>query len=619
MPLRTIANLTSLAQAKTGTGKTLGFLVPVIQNILRSDPGLVRPPMRMRRSGYGDKAQDIRALIISPTRELAEQIAVEAKKVVSGTGLQVQTAVGGTGKRYHLQKMKNEGCHILVGTPGRIKDIFSDEYSGVSAPNLDAFVLDEADRLLDQGFWPDIQEIQELMPPLHVKDRQTLMYSATVPREVVQLARTTMKPDLHYVRTVQDDEEPTHERVPQHLVVVNSMENQLPAVLELCAREIRAGNERVEQWERERGDPENRPRPFKAIVYNNATAETSIAASLFISARSLENRTPSFGSKPIFENTRIIEIHSRLSQEQRTSAADSFRRSDSAILMSSDVTARGMDFPNVTHIIQIGLPQERDTYIHRLGRTARAGKEGEGWLIMPAVALNEARGRLGKLPLQRDQSLKAASVDFEAGEQPQGETAKYFELLRQASGIMPRADQKHSEAYMGLLGTHSWLKNKDKLISMMNRLSKYVWGMPEPPPISTSLAMKLNLRNVEGVNIGPPRHTRDDGPGMGFAGRRDGGFSGGDRGARGRDMSEMRGAGGRGGGFGGADQRAGGYGSRGRTFGDRPSGGRDFGGRSSGGRDFGGRGGSGGRGGFGGGFGGRGRQDDRQRRPDVGY
>lgn len=157
-----------IAQAKTGTGKTVAFLLPVLQNIINVDPDLAKS-VRGRR-GPRSTADDIRALIISPTRELAEQIADEAKKLVSGTGIIVQTAVGGTQKSMGLRAIQREGCHILVGTPGRLKDILSDPYTRVEAPDLSALVFDEADRLLDQGFWPEIQEIMRLLPTPAEKD-----------------------------------------------------------------------------------------------------------------------------------------------------------------------------------------------------------------------------------------------------------------------------------------------------------------------------------------------------------------------------------------------------------------------------------------------------------------
>ena len=351
----------SLAQAKTGTGKTLAFLLPTLQNIL-NDPGVdVSKVGRYSRTA----PSEIRALIISPTRELAEQIAVEAKKVAFGTGLIVQTAVGGTQKRSGLMKIQREGCHLLIGTPGRLKDILSDPWTGVSAPKLNTLILDEADRLLDQGFAPDIKEIQAFLPDPSKIDRQTLMFSATVPREVMSLVRQTLKPGFQFVQTVREDEVPTHHRVPQKVVWMRGLENGMPAVLEIA-----------KNYQARRANGEDL-RPFKAIVYYNSTAETKCAADAFNNLR----RSYDFGKTPLGE-LKMLEINSRLTQAERTRSAENFRRSPSGILFSSDVTARGMDFPDVTHVIQVGVPRDTETYIHRLGRTARAGKEGEGWLLV---------------------------------------------------------------------------------------------------------------------------------------------------------------------------------------------------------------------------------------------
>ena len=245
----------SLAQARTGTGKTLAFLIPVLQNIITVDPNLEK-----RRERFQALSMDIRAIIISPTRELAEQIAREAEKVTKNTGVVVQAAVGGNSKQAGLQKIRREGCHVLVGTPGRLNDLLSDPYSNVRAPNLSALVLDEADRLLDDGFAPEIRAIQNLLPQRHDTDRQTLLFSATVPREIMSIVRSTMKPNFKFVRTVQEGEQPTHEKVPQKLVFVRGMENFLPALVELCKRETA----------REDLD-------FKALVYFNATAEVTLA------------------------------------------------------------------------------------------------------------------------------------------------------------------------------------------------------------------------------------------------------------------------------------------------------------------------------------------------------
>jgi len=345
-----------------------------------------------------------------------------------------------------------------------------------------------------------------------------------------------MKPDLHYVKTVQDDEEPTHERVPQKLVTVPGFENLLPTLLELCSREIAAGE-----------DSTSGKRPFKAIVYFNATAETTLASKIFFNIRSASfpergdtRPRPSTASPNLLgEETRIYEIHSRLTQAQRTAAAEHFRNSKTAILMSSDVTARGMDFPGVTHVIQVGLPSDRDTYIHRLGRTGRAGAEGEGWIIFPTVALSEARYRLGKLPLEKDTSLVAAAPDFSTtvgGPDPDMtvESRNIFATVTQAAA---RIDARaKDQMYLAMLGTFQWMKNKEWLVSALNRLAKFQWRMDEPPAIPRGLATKLRLENVPGVNFSSGREFegRDGAGGRGRDFHMDRGGGRGGRGSAGR-------------------------------------------------------------------------------------
>ncbi|MCJ1398000.1 hypothetical protein MMC11_001196 [Xylographa trunciseda] len=474
----TLKGIDVLAQARTGTGKTLAFLIPLLQNIIDNDPSL-----ESRGSGRNRTTPtDIRAIIISPTRELAEQIAVEAQKVVRHTGVIVQTAVGGSAKQYGLRKIKSEGCHILVGTPGRLNDILSDPYSQVRAPNLSAFVLDEADRLLDQGFAPEIESIQKLLPDRKEVDRQTLLFSATVPEEVMHIVNRTMKPDYKFVRTVQAGEQQTHEKVPQKIVEVAGFENLMPAVIELCKRELAQ---------------KDRKMPFKAIIYFNATAEVALASAIL---QNLRNPSASrFDQHPFFPAT-IVEIHAKLSQDRRTRSADNFRRANSSILLSSDVTARGMDFPNVTHVIQVGLPSNRDTYIHRVGRTARGDKTGEGWLFITPLEKGEARSRLHKLPLQSDQSLETAMTDMTKDAQLPADVAQTLTQAVEATRSAPMAAK--SAAYMATLGYFNWYRHKQELLDAMNQRSKYGWGLETPPMIDSRLAQKLNLSRLNGIVLG---------------------------------------------------------------------------------------------------------------------
>lgn len=483
--------LRSLAQARTGTGKTLAFLIPMVQNILSREPILADRNHR----AYA-RADDTQALIISPTRELAEQIAEAARRLVTNTKIQVRTAVGGTQKRIGLQRIQEGGCHILVGTPGRLIDILSDPASGVRLPKLNTLVLDEADRLLDDGFYPAIKEIGQHLPSTQSVDRQTLLYSATVPREVMGMVQETLKPNYKFIKTVKEGELQTHQKVAQKVVSVRAYQNALPALVELCSKALTESTET----------------PFKAIVFFSATAEAALAYEVFSCLRGgLSSNSP-------FSNTQIIQIHAKLSQRQRTYAAEAFRRATSSILFSSDVTARGMDFPNVTHVIQIGLPPTEEQYVHRLGRTARADRSGEGWLILPPHDADEARSKLRKMPLRVDKSLETATVDMtEQSEMP----ASVAKILTEAGDACRRVPYHiKAAAYKSNLGLMSWMGDKQKIIDTLNERAIFGWGMETPPKVSPVLVSKLNLTRVRGLEIG---HDEERPPHFGSPdGRRDG-------------------------------------------------------------------------------------------------
>ena len=422
-------------------------------------------------------------MILSPTRELAEQIAVEAKKLARHTGIIIQTAVGGTGKRFMLQMMQNQGCHVLVATPGRLNDILSDPSSGVTTPKVNAFVLDEADRLLDEGFWPQVEEIKRSFPDPEQSDRQTLMFSATIPRQIVGVVENTLKPGFEFIKTVDDNEIPTHQRVQQKIVSVNGLENMLPALYELITREVAARK--------------NGAKPFKAIVYFNTTAEADYANSAFFHLRRRDPNIPS-----------VSAIHARLTQQGRTAAAMAFRRAQSAILLSSDVTARGMDFPDVTHVIQMALPRDGETYVHRLGRTARAGKEGEGWLFASPLEQNEIKRRLRGIPIKPDHSLRAATIDMT---QETDVPESVAEILTSVTSALQNVNKRDkSNYYKSLLGAYNWASNKQHLVDVMNGLSRYSWGMVQPPPISSGIARKLGLDRTVGMNIDDGAYAEED-------------------------------------------------------------------------------------------------------------
>jgi ATP-dependent RNA helicase MSS116 len=453
---------------------------------------------------------------MSPTRELAEQIAVEAKRLCKGTGVMVQIAVGGTQKNMMLRKTRIEGCHLMVATPGRLHDLLSDPSSGIAAPNLAALVLDEADRMLEVGFKLELENILNFLPDRNTVPRQTLLYSATLPKNVVGVARQFINPaNFEFVQTVSADEVPTHERVPQFIVPCRGFENVAPALLELIRREGSAAGE-----------------SFKAIVFLPTTASVMTYSRIFRSLRYDDRSIP-----------RVYEIHSKLAQGQRSRSADEFRAATSAILFSSDVSARGMDFPNVTHVIQMHLPRDRDTYIHRIGRTGRAGREGKAYLLAADIEIPVARSRLPALPIQRYTDLEIASIDVSKTDT----LPESFTQIQQASDKVPY-DIKQ-EAYRAfLLGAFADM-DKYELVNECNNMTKYTWGMDQPPSVSHSTARTVGVSRGLRITDSPPRQQSRDGSYGGSGDRRGGGFYGGG--------GDRRGGGSYGG---GGDRRGGGRG-----------------------------------------------------------
>ncbi|RKF61579.1 ATP-dependent RNA helicase mss116, mitochondrial [Golovinomyces cichoracearum] len=473
-----------IAQARTGTGKTLGFLIPTIQNILRRNPELAS-----RKRYSRARASDIRAIIISPTRELAEQIAVEAEKLCRNTDLVVQVAVGGNSKRQMLLKTQRQGCHLLVATPGRLQDLLTDEHSGVTAPNLTTLVLDEADRLLDDGFSKDIEEIVKILPDRQRVDRQTLLFSATVPREVMHLVRRTLKPDFQFIQTVKEGELATHEKVPQNIVITPGIENWMPALVDMAKKSIAA--EKASALSSNKTDV----KPFKAIVYFSSTAQVQLAYEII---RGLKSQGDGRYYNHPLSPAELYIINGSMTQEGRTRAAQRFRSCRCGILFSTDVTARGMDFPGVSHVLQFGLPPNKEQYIHRVGRTGRGDKTGDGYIFIEKSSVGDAKRMLRGLPIVENKSIEAAQVDMSKEVELPADITETMSQVAASTALSSR--QSKEAAYKSALNN---VKSADNTLALA-RWAKIGWGFDAPPPISSLLANKLGLRNLPGVNIGAP-------------------------------------------------------------------------------------------------------------------
>eukprot|EP00937_MAST-01D_sp_MAST-1D-sp2_P005261 g5261.t1 len=458
-----------LAKAKTGTGKTLAFMIPGIEAVSRI-------PAAQRRGG-------ISCLVISPTRELAQQIAAEAGQLNSRHGFGMQCIYGGSNIKSDLSAFRRQLPDILVATPGRLNDHLENHGLADKMRGLRVLIFDEADQLLEMGFRPAITQMLRMLPP---KDtRQTLLFSATMPPDVMGIARFALRDRFEHVDCV-GKEQATHQHVPQELLV-HSIADQFSELL-LLMREGAA-------------DPN-----FKIMVFFTTARLTQFFSELF-------NHVHQMGGFP----SEVLEIHSRKSQPHRNRVSKQFRDSQNAIMFSSDVSARGMDYPDVTKVVQVGLPSDRAQYIHRLGRTARAGRGGAGVLLLCDFEAHFAN-KLKDLPIKTRPSSSAAQLQEASG------------FTSQATRRIP--DLTHGMAYQAWLGFYnSHLRSlgwsQRELVERANSWACDCCGLAEPPSLQAKTVGKMGLKGVPGLRVegrgGVPHREAKAQQGGGGGGRGGGG------------------------------------------------------------------------------------------------
>lgn len=475
-----------LAQAKTGTGKTLAFLIPSIQKLC----ALPQPPPQ----------SSISVLVLSPTRELALQIEKEAHMLLANLqgAFAVQHVVGGTNIGSERKRLQRDRKDLLIATPGRLLDHLTSATPGLdlrkACQHLKVLVLDEADRMLDMGFRNELEKILNMLPDPVASQRQSLFFSATIPSFVHDVAK--LRPDHQFISTLTEQDTNTHEHVPQESLI-SSLADCLPRALQVVLSEaIRY------------------PTNHKILVFLPTARSTSLAAAVFTHLR---NQKGSAYAKlgPIFE------IHSRKSQAVRTKTMETFQTSASGILFSSDVTARGIDIPGISLVLQLGLPSSLEQYIHRLGRTARAGKEGRGVLILADFEqffLNQNDVR--KLPIT---PLDVARVEAES-------RVELNDVARQVNAAMQSIDPTtRSQAYQAHLGFYKgYLKQlkwrPEKLIALTNEYAREILQWPAAkngswvgPPLLQKTVSMMGLKGKPGLNVVKELPGKQGGGGRGGA------------------------------------------------------------------------------------------------------
>lgn len=316
-----LENRDLMACAQTGSGKTAAFLFPLIIKMLRNGP----PP---RMASMGRQPVNPVALVLSPTRELTVQIFEESRKFAFGTGIRTVVVYGGADTRMQLADL-SRGCDICVATPGRLNDIM--DRGRLSLAQVQYLVLDEADRMLDMGFAPQINQIVK-GKDMPQETRQTAMFSATFPREIQQLAADFLN---NYVYLTVGRVGSTNEFITQRLIYAEEPEKP-----KRLLQELRTAKGRV-------------------LVFVETKKKADVIEDYLIR-----------------EGLQATSIHGDRTQFERTQALELFKSGQCPVLVATDVAARGLDIHSITWVINLDLPHNIEDYVHRIGRTGRAGNSG---------------------------------------------------------------------------------------------------------------------------------------------------------------------------------------------------------------------------------------------------
>ena len=305
-----------IVASQTGSGKTAAFLLPALQKT-----------WEFLRSGKNNPSDAPFTLILCPTRELAQQVSSDAINLVKqAKGLRIATVVGGT--PYHKQRIALKGAHLVVATPGRLLDWINQ--GGINLACLNTLVLDEADRMLDLGFMDEITSIHQACE----HRQQTLMFSATFAAREMRLASTLMSDPQRITLATASEK---HTNITQHLQWADNSHHQTQLLMHWLGQEDLA----------------------QAVIFASTQVETERLADDLVS-----------------QGISATALHGAMPQVLRNRRLDALRSGRTKVLVATDVAARGIDVPNITHVFNFGLPMKAEDYVHRIGRTGRAGREG---------------------------------------------------------------------------------------------------------------------------------------------------------------------------------------------------------------------------------------------------
>jgi superfamily II DNA/RNA helicase len=368
-----------IGQAKTGTGKTLGFGIPVLQRTIAADnPDYAKLPVPGAPQ----------ALIVVPTRELAVQVSHDLKAASKRTSLRIEVIYGGRAYEPQIESLQR-GADVIVGTPGRLIDLHRQRH--LNLKNVRIVVLDEADEMLDLGFLPDVETLLGAVPAV----RQTLLFSATMPGPVVAMARRYMSRPTHIRASDPNDDSITKKDIRQVIYRAHHLDKD-----EVVSRILQA---------------EGRGR---TIIF---TKTKRTAAKL---AEELVDR-----------GFAAAALHGDLGQGAREQALRAFRNNKVDVLVATDVAARGIDVEDVTHVINFQCPEDEKAYLHRVGRTGRAGQKGTAvtfvdWEDVPRWSLiNKALGLDVPEPVETYSSSPHLFADLDIAQGTKGRLPRHKRVL----------------------------------------------------------------------------------------------------------------------------------------------------------------------------------------------
>jgi len=454
-----------LGRARTGTGKTIAFLLPALECLLKNPnftPG-----------------KSVGVLIISPTRELAGQIGDQAQKLITfHKDLSCQVVYGGTSIGRDVNAFNKRIPTFLVATPGRLLDHMDNtklsngkKFGYDVMRDTPILVLDEADRLLEMGFRQEIKKIMKFLPKQD--KRQTLLFSATVPQELKAIMGENMKSDYIEVDCIHDGgNNPdggthTNSLVKQTYTVLPKLQDQVTAVVKLVQDQMRS-------------DPDH-----KVVVFFPTARMVGYYSEFFNLGLGIE----------------VIEIHSKKSQGYRNKASTKFREAKRGILFTSDVSARGVDYPDVTAVLQFGIPESREQYIHRLGRTGRAGKEGQGILVLAPFEAGFVR-ELTNIDISENKeatSLISGPTDPKIAQSIERVLAR----IKSGDAKLTLSAEQSYQAFLGYYRGHmkrTTIRTKDDLVDTANSLAR-IMGLKEQPGLTKKAIGKMGLKGIRNLKI----------------------------------------------------------------------------------------------------------------------